>query len=108
MPGVWGNIMTFSDGNHACIGWRFALVEYVQLSLPRLCSGETKWNLNRMKALLFTLIRAYEFQLAVPKEDVLMKRAFPVIHPVVRNASNDGSSYKLNCGSLPMVIRALD
>ncbi|KAL0571708.1 hypothetical protein V5O48_010248 [Marasmius crinis-equi] len=27
IPGVWGNMMTFHGGSHACIGWRFSLVE---------------------------------------------------------------------------------
>ncbi|THV06952.1 cytochrome P450 [Dendrothele bispora CBS 962.96] len=30
---------------------------------------------NRMNALLFTLVRAFEFDLAVPKEDILFKRS---------------------------------
>ncbi|KAF9268376.1 cytochrome P450 [Marasmius fiardii PR-910] len=76
MPGVWGNMMTFLGGPHACIGWRFSIVE--------------------MKALLFTLIRAYEFELAVPKEDVLVKRAFPINRPALRGSKED---------ELPMIIR---
>ena len=32
IPGVWGNMLTFLGGPHACIGYRFALVEYVSLS----------------------------------------------------------------------------
>ncbi|KAJ7444444.1 cytochrome P450 [Mycena latifolia] len=47
VPGVWGNLFTFFAGPHNCIGFRFSLVE--------------------MKALLFTLIRAFEFEPAVPK-----------------------------------------
>ncbi|KAL0578186.1 hypothetical protein V5O48_003817 [Marasmius crinis-equi] len=86
IPGVWGNMMTFHGGSHACIGWRFALVE--------------------MKALLFTLIRAYSFELAVPKEDVLIKRAFPVIRPVVRNTEGKVGEGKVNeLHGLPMLIR---
>ncbi|KAF7342579.1 hypothetical protein MSAN_02014600 [Mycena sanguinolenta] len=42
IPGVWANLLTFFAGPHNCIGFRFALVE--------------------MKALLFTLIRAFEFE----------------------------------------------
>ncbi|KAJ7724577.1 hypothetical protein DFH07DRAFT_1003726 [Mycena maculata] len=41
VPGVWANVLTFSGKPHNCIGFRFALVE--------------------IKALLFTLIRAFEF-----------------------------------------------
>ncbi|KAJ6577019.1 cytochrome P450 [Mycena vulgaris] len=41
IPGVWGNLLTFLAGPRNCIGFRFSLVE--------------------MKALLFTLLRAFEF-----------------------------------------------
>ncbi|KAF9067730.1 cytochrome P450 [Rhodocollybia butyracea] len=54
IPSVWGHILTFSAGNHACIGWRFSLIE--------------------MKVLLFTLVRAFEFNLGVPVKDVLIKK----------------------------------
>ncbi|KAF7369540.1 hypothetical protein MVEN_00283900 [Mycena venus] len=47
IPGVWANLLTFFAGPHNCIGFRFSLVE--------------------MKALLFTLIRAFEFEHALPK-----------------------------------------
>jgi cytochrome P450 len=33
VPGVWGNVMTFLGGAHACIGFRFTLYEYVHLPL---------------------------------------------------------------------------
>ncbi|KAF7356067.1 hypothetical protein MVEN_00936500 [Mycena venus] len=46
IPGVWGHMLTFLGGTRSCIGYRFALVE--------------------MKALIFTLVRAFEFELAVP------------------------------------------
>ena len=29
IPGVWGNLMTFLGGSRSCIGYRFALYEYV-------------------------------------------------------------------------------
>ncbi|KAJ7246829.1 cytochrome P450 [Mycena haematopus] len=45
IPGVWANLLTFFAGPHNCIGFRFSLVE--------------------IKALLFTLIRAFEFEEAV-------------------------------------------
>ncbi|KZP10666.1 cytochrome P450 [Athelia psychrophila] len=46
VPGVWGNQLTFNAGPRACIGYKFSLVE--------------------LKALLFALVRAFEFELAVP------------------------------------------
>ncbi|KAI0688728.1 cytochrome P450 [Cerioporus squamosus] len=56
MPGVWGHLLTFLGGPHACIGYRFSLIE--------------------MKALVFTLVRNFEFELAVPKEDVKVSGMF--------------------------------
>jgi cytochrome P450 len=29
VPGIWGNVMTFLGGPHSCIGFKFALYEYV-------------------------------------------------------------------------------
>ncbi|KAH0835842.1 cytochrome P450 [Lanmaoa asiatica] len=46
IPGVWGHLLTFLGGPRACIGYRFSIVE--------------------TKAILFTLVRAFEFELAVP------------------------------------------
>ena len=67
LPGVWANLMTFLGGPRSCIGYKFALIEYVlysHRSLPLL----TIWV--RVKALLFHLIRSFEVALAVPVEDV--------------------------------------
>ncbi|KAJ7486756.1 cytochrome P450, partial [Mycena latifolia] len=52
IPGVWGDMLTFLGGPRKCIGSRFTL----------------------MKALLFTLIRGFEFDLAVPVSDVGKKQ----------------------------------
>ncbi|KAL0057357.1 hypothetical protein AAF712_016007 [Marasmius tenuissimus] len=76
IPGVWGNMMTFLGGPHACIGWRFTIVE--------------------TKALLFTLLRAFEFELAVPKDDILIKRGFAVHRPMVRGKEGN---------QLPVIIK---
>lgn len=43
MPGVWGHLMTFFHGPHACIGYRFAVIE--------------------MKTLLYALVRSFEFEI---------------------------------------------
>ncbi|KAG8686029.1 hypothetical protein FRC11_009638 [Ceratobasidium sp. 423] len=43
MPGVWGHILTFLHGPHACIGFRFAVEE--------------------MKSMLYVLVRALEFEI---------------------------------------------
>ncbi|EIN14705.1 cytochrome P450 [Punctularia strigosozonata HHB-11173 SS5] len=53
IPGVWGHQLTFLGGPRACIGYRFSLVE--------------------MKALLFILVRAFTFDLAVSASDIQAK-----------------------------------
>ncbi|KAF8645783.1 hypothetical protein AX16_007578 [Volvariella volvacea WC 439] len=77
IPGVWGNQLTFLGGPRACIGYRFSLVE--------------------MKALLFTLVRAFEFELAVPASDV-MKKSSIVQRPLLKS-DPDGKN------QLPLLIR---
>ncbi|KAI0824809.1 cytochrome P450 [Trametes gibbosa] len=69
MPGVWGHLLTFIGGPRACIGYRFSLVE--------------------IKALLFMLIRSFEFDFAVPVDDILIK-TIPLQRPALRSAPNDG------------------
>jgi len=53
VPGAWANLMTFLGGQRACIGFKFAILE--------------------MKALLFHLIRGFEFELAVDPKDVVSR-----------------------------------
>ncbi|KAJ7274023.1 cytochrome P450 [Mycena rebaudengoi] len=50
IPSVWSNLITFFAGPHNCIGFRFSIAE--------------------QKALLFTLIRAFEFELAIPASEI--------------------------------------
>ncbi|KAJ7879689.1 cytochrome P450 [Mycena leptocephala] len=50
IPSVWSHLMTFFAGPHNCIGFRFSVAE--------------------QKALLFTLIRAFEFELAIPASEI--------------------------------------
>ncbi|KAF7299959.1 Cytochrome P450 [Mycena chlorophos] len=69
IPGVWGHMMTFLGGPRACIGYRFSLFE--------------------MKCLLFTLIRAFEFELAVPREDIGKKQGI-VLRPFVKSEMKSG------------------
>ncbi|KAG6838851.1 hypothetical protein C0991_007927, partial [Blastosporella zonata] len=64
IPGVWGNMLSFLGGPRSCIGYRFSLVE--------------------MKSLLFTLVRAFEFELAVPVADV-EKKSTIVQRPVLKS-----------------------
>uniref|UniRef100_A0A8H7Y1G3 Cytochrome P450 n=1 Tax=Psilocybe cubensis TaxID=181762 RepID=A0A8H7Y1G3_PSICU len=74
IPGVWGNMMSFLGGPRACIGYRFSLVE--------------------MKALLFTLLRAFEFELGVPKEDI-MKKSSLVDRPLLKSDVAAGNQMPL-------------
>ncbi|KXN91970.1 hypothetical protein AN958_11030 [Leucoagaricus sp. SymC.cos] len=78
IPGVWGNVMTFLGGPRACIGYRFSLIE--------------------MKALLFTLLRAFEFELTVSHDDIIPKNEV-VTRPFLKTAPD-------NPNRLPVLIRA--
>ncbi|KAJ7670074.1 cytochrome P450 [Mycena polygramma] len=79
IPGVWGHMLTFHGGIRGCIGFRFALVE--------------------MKALLFTLIRTLEFELAVPVADMGQKGTAIVQRPIVLSDPKAGNE-------LPLLVRA--
>ncbi|GBE88427.1 cytochrome P450 [Sparassis crispa] len=74
IPGVWGNLMSFLGGPHACIGYRFSLIE--------------------MKCLVFTLVRAFEYELAVPVEEIMRKSGI-VTRPLLRNEKEKGSQMPL-------------
>ncbi|KAJ6622026.1 cytochrome P450 [Mycena sp. CBHHK59/15] len=78
IPGVWGHMLTFLGGPRGCIGYRFALVE--------------------MKALLFTLVRGLEFELAVPVADVGRKATAIVQRPVVLSDPKAGHQ-------MPLLVR---
>ena len=53
-------------------------------------------HFHRMKALLYVLIHRLEFELAVPKEEIIRQRA-AVQRPIVRSEMEKGSQ-------LPMLI----
>ncbi|KAI0043829.1 cytochrome P450 [Auriscalpium vulgare] len=74
IPGVWGNTLTFLSGPRACIGHRFAVLE--------------------MKALLYTLVRAFRFTMAVPEEAVRAK-SFIQPSPHLREKMKDGPQLPL-------------
>ncbi|KAI0250884.1 cytochrome P450 [Lactifluus subvellereus] len=77
LPSVYGHLVTFIAGAHGCIGYRFTVVE--------------------IKALLFTLVRAFEFELALSAEDIV-RRSGIVGRPVI--ASNPAAGPQL-----PLLIR---
>ncbi|KAJ7255345.1 cytochrome P450 [Mycena rebaudengoi] len=77
IPGVWAHLLTFFAGPHNCIGFRFTLVE--------------------QKALLFTLIRAFEFEMSVPKGGI-GRSSTPLQRPVVLAEREKGSQ-------LPLIVK---
>ncbi|KAI0643925.1 cytochrome P450 [Trametes meyenii] len=77
IPGVWGHLLTFLGGPRACIGYRFSLVE--------------------MKALVFVLVRAFEFALAVPPGDVKKGKGI-VQRPALRSDPAGGNQ-------MPLMVR---
>lgn len=96
VPGVWGNQLSFLGGPKGCIGFRFALIEYVHFFV----SINIK-NLNltadftiRMKAILYTLVRAFEFGLAVPADDIIQTQNV-VVRPSVRSEPKVGNQMPL-------------
>jgi cytochrome P450 len=74
IPGVWGKQLSFLGGPRACIGYRFSIVE--------------------MKALLFTLVRAFELELAVPAKDIRSKQTL-VQRPIVATEPEVGNQMPL-------------
>ncbi|KAI9460712.1 cytochrome P450 [Russula earlei] len=77
LPSVYGHLVTFIAGAHACIGARFSVLE--------------------IKAILFTLVRAFEFEMALPAEDIV-RRTLIVGRPVI--ASNPAAGPRL-----PLLVR---
>ena len=101
---MWGHLLSFIGGPRACIGYRFSLVEYVSSSPSSyvklvfvFVDADRPSGSCRMKALLFALVRAFEFELAVPAADIQKKSAI-VQRPILRSAPEQGSQ-------MPMVIR---
>ncbi|KAF8199203.1 cytochrome P450, partial [Mycena galopus ATCC 62051] len=76
IPTVWANQLTFFAGQNHCIGFRFSLVE--------------------IKALLFTLIRAFEFKPGVP-EGGIGPTGIGIRAPMVLAEPEEGTS-------LPLVV----
>ncbi|KAJ7770516.1 cytochrome P450 [Mycena metata] len=77
VPGVWANLLSFFAGPHNCIGFRFSVVE--------------------QKALLFTLIRAFEFETAV-SEGGIGRSGTPIQRPIVLGEKDKS-------GRLPLIVR---
>ncbi|KAJ7025619.1 cytochrome P450 [Mycena alexandri] len=80
IPSIWGNVLTFLAGPHNCIGFRFSLAE--------------------QKALLFVLIRVFDFERAVPDAEV--RRAGVALQsPFVVSEREKGSQ-------MPLMVKAYE
>ncbi|KAI0077562.1 cytochrome P450 [Panus rudis PR-1116 ss-1] len=77
IPGVWGHLMTFLGGPRACIGYRFSLLE--------------------MKAIIFALVRSFEFELAVSPEHVV-KKSETTQRPLITTEPEKGNQ-------MPLIIK---
>ncbi|KAH9894818.1 cytochrome P450 [Cubamyces lactineus] len=77
IPGIWGHLLTFIGGPRACIGYRFSLVE--------------------LKAILFSIIRGFEFEMPIAPEDYEIKTS-ALQRPSVRSAPEKG-------GQLPLLVK---
>jgi hypothetical protein len=100
--------MTFIAGAHACIGYRFSVNECVYriitpLSLANACQGAPRVVslltscFRRIKAVLFTLVRTFEFELALEPEEIIRKTGL-VGHPLIASNPSAGAQ-------LPLLIR---
>ncbi|KEP48914.1 cytochrome P450 family protein [Rhizoctonia solani 123E] len=81
MPGVWGHLMTFIHGNRSCIGYRFALIE--------------------MKALIYSLVRAIEFNID-PTIEIEAKSSI-VTRPRVVSQPEKGNQMPLICTAVTSI-----
>ncbi|PVG01579.1 cytochrome P450 [Serendipita vermifera] len=79
IPSAWGSQLSFLAGPRSCIGFRFAIIE--------------------MKALLFALVRNFEFKLNVPLDDLIQKTSI-VSRPALKSQPKAGSQ-------LPMLIKRI-
>lgn len=92
--------MTFLGGPRACIGYQFTLIESVyNLHLPHIfCKDTNYFYPHRMKCLLFALVRKFEFELALPVENIVWRNQAVVRRPFVKGAEQDGPK-------LPLYVR---
>ncbi|RDX48041.1 cytochrome P450 [Lentinus brumalis] len=69
--GVFANLMTFSAGVRACIGWRFSVIE--------------------MQAILAETLENFEFALPKEKLEIIRAPAGPLMVPIIRGKEDLGT-----------------
>lgn len=85
IPGVWGNLLSFIGGPHHCLGFRFALLE--------------------IKAVLFVMMRNYEFEF-IPQGPTVKRVAPGIIQrPVVDGNEKAGIQMPVMVKKLPAEMR---
>lgn len=67
--------------------------------VPACCADSLYNECFRMKALLFALLRAFEFELAVPREDIMTVYAQMVTKPMVVTADKEKQT------QLPLIVK---
>jgi hypothetical protein len=75
IPGVWGPVLTFINGTHACIGYRFSLIE--------------------LKIILHALVSEFSFALAVEVNDIIKKSTGIVMRPHLLSEEEKGAQLPL-------------
>jgi cytochrome P450 len=71
VPGVWGSLLTFINGSHACIGLRFSLIE--------------------MKVILHAIASDFNFELGTDPSDVIKRTTGVVYRPHLRSEKEKGA-----------------
>ena len=67
----------------------------VRVLPPSLTLCPNQFDLCRMKCLLFTLIRQFEFELVLPVEDIVWRNQAVVRRPFVKGAEQEGQKLPL-------------
>ncbi|ORX39321.1 cytochrome P450 [Kockovaella imperatae] len=75
VPGIYGNITTFTNGSHACLGYRFAMIE--------------------IKVVIFVLLRGFTINAVPGQSDVVRQGAIGISVPVVKGAKVPGLSFNI-------------
>ena len=81
--------MTFMGGSRACIGFQFAVYEYVKY-LSSASIANSVLRPYRIKAVLFALVRRFEFSLTLPAADVTWSNIPAIRKPYFKGFEDKG------------------